>query len=225
MPKTPRLREWRERATLSQEELKDRSSVSRATIADLEAGNRGAQPRTVRRLAAALGVDPSDLYGEPHSPKEKASPSQEKLFNNGVLEEKRRIAAYQRAFRDVITRRAERIATEADDKGYEPAWILEISQDLREIAQTLLDNGVLGNREAYPTEGEYRGSWEIADALTELELAVDRAWRAQMRVSERMERQREAAAKLDSIWQRNKEADKSSKEALQAIRQERSESA
>jgi transcriptional regulator with XRE-family HTH domain len=106
MPKIPRLREWRERATLSQEELKDRSGVSRATIADLEAGNRGAQPRTVRRLAAALGVEPPDLYEEPHSPKAEAPSSQGKLFDNGILEEERRtaeaevIADYERLTRE-----------------------------------------------------------------------------------------------------------------------------
>jgi transcriptional regulator with XRE-family HTH domain len=101
MPKTPRLREWRERATLSQEELKDRAGVSRATIADLEAGNRGAQPRTVRRLAAALGVEPTDLYGEePRSPKEKAPPSQQPTLN-GALEEERRLR-YLRAWRAFI---------------------------------------------------------------------------------------------------------------------------
>jgi transcriptional regulator with XRE-family HTH domain len=89
MPKTPRLREWRERATLSQEELKERSGISRATIADLEAGNRGAQPRTIRRLAAALGVEPADLYGDPDSPKAEAPPSQQ-LTLNGLLAEERR---------------------------------------------------------------------------------------------------------------------------------------
>jgi len=156
-------------------------------------------------------------------PKEVPSPSQRSLFNG--FEEERRTAAYQRAWRDFITRQAERIDAEANEKGYEPAWILEISQIPRDITQTLFDNGVLGNREAYPTEAEYRGSWEIADALTELEHAVDRAWRTQMRVSERMERQREAAAELDSIWKRSKEASRSSKEALEAFRQERSESA
>jgi transcriptional regulator with XRE-family HTH domain len=73
MPKTPRLREWRERATLSQEDLRERSGISRATIADLEAGNRGAQPRTIRHLAAALGVQPADLYGESEVPKARAA--------------------------------------------------------------------------------------------------------------------------------------------------------
>ena len=72
MPKTPRLRELRERAALSQNEFSERARVSRATIADLEAGNRSAQPRTVRRLADALGVEPEELYGEPNGPKETA---------------------------------------------------------------------------------------------------------------------------------------------------------
>lgn len=89
MPKTPRLRELRERATLSQEELKERSGISRATIADLEAGNRGAQPRTIRRLAEALGVEPSDLYGDLDYPKAEAPPSQQ-LTLNGLLAEERR---------------------------------------------------------------------------------------------------------------------------------------
>jgi transcriptional regulator with XRE-family HTH domain len=75
--KTPRLRELRERATLSQNEFSDRSGVSRATIADLEAGNRSAQARTVRRLADALGVEPEELYGEPASPLISAPPQAE----------------------------------------------------------------------------------------------------------------------------------------------------
>jgi transcriptional regulator with XRE-family HTH domain len=39
-------------------ELSERSGVSRATIAELELGKHGAQPRTRRKLAAALGVEP-----------------------------------------------------------------------------------------------------------------------------------------------------------------------
>jgi transcriptional regulator with XRE-family HTH domain len=80
VPKTPRLREWRERVALSQMELAERSGTSRATIADLEAGNRGGQPKTVRRLAKALGVEPEDLYGGEY-PKEQAPPNlQESLL-------------------------------------------------------------------------------------------------------------------------------------------------
>ncbi len=61
MLKTPRLREHRERASLSQMELAERSGVSRATIADLELGKRKPQPRTRRKLAEALGVRPDEL--------------------------------------------------------------------------------------------------------------------------------------------------------------------
>jgi transcriptional regulator with XRE-family HTH domain len=59
--RTRRLRELRERVSLSQMELSERSGVSRATIADLELGKRGAQPKTRRKLAAALGVEPWEL--------------------------------------------------------------------------------------------------------------------------------------------------------------------
>lgn len=61
MLKTPRLRELRERASLSQMELAERSGVSRATIADLERDKRTPHPRTRRKLAEALGVDPHEL--------------------------------------------------------------------------------------------------------------------------------------------------------------------
>lgn len=64
MLRTTRLRELRERASFSQMELSDMSGVSRATIADLELGKRGARPRTRRRLAKALGVEPWELVGD-----------------------------------------------------------------------------------------------------------------------------------------------------------------
>ncbi len=61
MIKTPRLRELREHAALSQEDLAEKSGVSRATIADLEADKRPARPSTRRKLAEALGVSPHEL--------------------------------------------------------------------------------------------------------------------------------------------------------------------
>jgi transcriptional regulator with XRE-family HTH domain len=59
--KTPRLRELRERAALSQEDLAKKAGVARATIADLEANKRPARPSTRRKLAEALGVEPAVL--------------------------------------------------------------------------------------------------------------------------------------------------------------------
>ncbi len=64
MLRTTRLRELRERASFSQMELSERSGVSRATIADLELGKRGARPKTRRKLAKALGVEPWELVGD-----------------------------------------------------------------------------------------------------------------------------------------------------------------
>ena len=45
-------------------ELSEKSGVSHDTITKVENGHREAQPRTVRKLAAALGVEPRELMKE-----------------------------------------------------------------------------------------------------------------------------------------------------------------
>lgn len=59
--KQTNLKRIREEASLSQQELADASGVARSTIAPLELGERRMQPRTRRKLAAALGVEPKEL--------------------------------------------------------------------------------------------------------------------------------------------------------------------
>jgi transcriptional regulator with XRE-family HTH domain len=56
-----RLRELRHQNVLSMRELEEASGVSYNTIWRLETGKTGAQPRTIRRISKALGVDPSEL--------------------------------------------------------------------------------------------------------------------------------------------------------------------
>jgi transcriptional regulator with XRE-family HTH domain len=56
-----RLRELRRRRMLSLRELGERSGVAFDNINKLENERRSAQPRTVRKLARALGVEPKDL--------------------------------------------------------------------------------------------------------------------------------------------------------------------
>lgn len=56
----PRLRAVRERRALSQRELAALSGVDQTTISHIE-GGKGAWPRTARKLAQALGVDPDEL--------------------------------------------------------------------------------------------------------------------------------------------------------------------
>jgi transcriptional regulator with XRE-family HTH domain len=56
-----RLRELRRQSVLSMRELEEASGVSYNTIWRLETGKTGAQPRTIRKIARALGVDPAEL--------------------------------------------------------------------------------------------------------------------------------------------------------------------
>ena len=56
-----RLRALRQQRVLTLRELEERSGVAYNTIWHLENGKRGAQPRTLRKLADALGVDPVEL--------------------------------------------------------------------------------------------------------------------------------------------------------------------
>ena len=56
-----KLNELRRRRVLTLEELAEKAGVGRNTIWRLEHGVMGAQPRTIRKLAKALGVEPEDL--------------------------------------------------------------------------------------------------------------------------------------------------------------------
>jgi transcriptional regulator with XRE-family HTH domain len=59
-----RLKELRRERVLSLRELEEKSGVTYATIWRIEDGRQGAHPRTVRKLAEALGVQPSELIRE-----------------------------------------------------------------------------------------------------------------------------------------------------------------
>ena len=59
-----RLKELRRERVLSLRELEEKSGISYNTIWRIEAGRQGAHPRTIRKLAAALGVRASELVKE-----------------------------------------------------------------------------------------------------------------------------------------------------------------
>jgi transcriptional regulator with XRE-family HTH domain len=59
-----RLKELRREQVLSLRELEEKSGVSSNTIWRIEAGRQGAHQRTIRKLAEALGVRPSELLRE-----------------------------------------------------------------------------------------------------------------------------------------------------------------
>ena len=59
----PGLRQTRYRRGLSIRDLSEKSGVKNTTISELENERRGAQARTLRSLAKALGVEPEELVG------------------------------------------------------------------------------------------------------------------------------------------------------------------
>lgn len=56
-----KLKELRRIRVLTLRELEEESGVSYNTIWRLETGKTEAHPRTIRRIAKTLGVDPSEL--------------------------------------------------------------------------------------------------------------------------------------------------------------------
>jgi transcriptional regulator with XRE-family HTH domain len=64
MPKLTRLHQLREDHFLTQGELAERSGVSRQTINRIEQGEIEPRFRTIRQIAAALGVEPRELVGK-----------------------------------------------------------------------------------------------------------------------------------------------------------------
>ena len=56
-----RLRQLRREQALSQRDLSAITSIAHDSISQLETGKREAQPRTIRKLAEALGVEPREL--------------------------------------------------------------------------------------------------------------------------------------------------------------------
>jgi transcriptional regulator with XRE-family HTH domain len=59
-----RLKGLRRERVLSLRELEERSGVSYNTIWRIEDGRQGAHPRTIRKLADALGVRATELVKE-----------------------------------------------------------------------------------------------------------------------------------------------------------------
>ncbi|MGP4024375.1 helix-turn-helix domain-containing protein [Actinomadura sp. 3N407] len=61
-----RIARWRKKRDLTQAGLAQRANYSRGHLAQVEAGHKVATPAFVAATAAALGVDPAVLYGQPY---------------------------------------------------------------------------------------------------------------------------------------------------------------
>ena len=73
MPGLNSLRMLREQAGLTQSDLAKMAGVTTATVSYAETGRVDPKSDTVRRLAAALGVQPGALLDEPEAPAEGAA--------------------------------------------------------------------------------------------------------------------------------------------------------
>jgi transcriptional regulator with XRE-family HTH domain len=60
----PALAAHRRQRGLTQRELGELAGVAHTTVQRLESLGRGAYPQTLRKLAASLGVEPVDLFGD-----------------------------------------------------------------------------------------------------------------------------------------------------------------
>ncbi len=58
------LKAARTRRLLTQEELAEKAGVSAATVVNIERDNQEPHFRTIRKLAKALDIDPTELVGE-----------------------------------------------------------------------------------------------------------------------------------------------------------------
>ena len=81
-----RVKEWRHRRMLSQQEVADRAGTSLFTIQRIERGEGNVRPKTGRGVAAALGIPIEELLPKAQAP---TSPTQPPL--NGFEEERREI--------------------------------------------------------------------------------------------------------------------------------------
>ena len=59
-----KLRRLRVKLALSQQDLERMTNITQSTISNLEQGNRPARLSTIRNLAAALNVEPTELMQE-----------------------------------------------------------------------------------------------------------------------------------------------------------------
>jgi len=59
-----KLKEIRTRRFLTQEELAEKAGVSHSTIVNIERNHAEPQFRTIRKLARALDVDPTEFLGD-----------------------------------------------------------------------------------------------------------------------------------------------------------------
>jgi transcriptional regulator with XRE-family HTH domain len=123
-----RVREWRHRRMLSQQELADRAGTSLFTIQRIERGEGNVRPKTGRGVAAALGVPIEELLPKAQAP----------LFREPLEREhpaRRRMSVFVQALGDTAGRWESEAATATDARN-----LVGLASTVLDLREALEDN-------------------------------------------------------------------------------------
>lgn len=163
------VRELRRRKGWSQQDLASASGVGQDTISSLELGRHEPRPSTLRKIAAAFGVEVTDLFGEGDSPKAAAPPLLAEFL------EERCGHAYLARSKDGV----EALINDAD-----PLLVDGIMDQIRQEITVLGEE-----RKKYPVAGRWRWDESFTDLMSKYLLAGFAA-------TERSPARREAALRM-----------------------------
>jgi transcriptional regulator with XRE-family HTH domain len=135
-----RLRELRAERQLSLREVEERGGPNKDTMSLIERGVHKPQPQTLGRIAKALGVGVAELRSDleaAENPLASAPPSQERLFNNGGLEDAAQPEALEKALAVLfqgVARRGQAIVEQSLREGRSEALSKEVEEYYKEVA-------------------------------------------------------------------------------------------
>ena len=162
-----RVKEWRHRRMLSQQEVADRAGTSLFTIQRIERGEGNVRPKTGRGVAAALGVPIEELLPKAQAPLFRELPEQEPAEERRELQ---RAAAVRDAFED-LRRTAIRF------EGYHA--IQKAIDEYREQWEERLAEGDFDKAALEEAGRALKAFWPAVTAAADAEMIEGTQWGAQ----------------------------------------------
>ena len=162
-----RVKEWRHRRMLSQQEVADRAGTSLFTIQRIERGEGNVRPKTGRGVAAALGVPIEELLPKAQAPLFRELPEQEPAEER---HEHQRAAAVRDAFED-LRRTAIRF------EGYHA--IQKAIDEYREQWEKRLAEGDFDKAALEEAGRALKAFWPAVTAAADAEMIEGTQWGAQ----------------------------------------------
>ncbi len=173
-----RLKGW------SQKDLAEESGVNQDTISGVESGRHEPRPSTLRKLAAALGVEVADFFKEPAFPKAEPSPPSEPLVGEGSEQERLDLMdGYRESVLAVVEKLAKEFQEAREARDTEALLTLYSNAAWARLgaAESLEDEEAMQEREgASEEEGRarhrvWRALFRFDDLAEDIEAEVDAA--------------------------------------------------